>query len=256
MAQLSNSLLSFTYFKARRLEGWLGVGWALPGLFPSGLELGLGQAGWVWQRIFTWAVPGWAEGSRVRCNSSKARRAVARRPSGSVRLAPSGPARRAAPPPRRPQAIVNTLLAKVHIKKKAGFKPTDKTQAPGGGAAGGFPVQAAFMARLTSLTRRFNQERLPQLYDAPVVVQPTGATIDFSACTFTFFNFGRGGGGGGGGRGRARAPRRPRRFQLTAARRRALRLGLALVVLPRLGVPAFRRRDRQLPQPRRASPPV
>lgn len=66
------------------------------------------------------------------------------------------------------RAIVNTLLAKVHIKKKAGFKPTEKTTG-GGGAAGGpggapdFP--AAVMARLTSLTRRVNGAILPQLYD-------------------------------------------------------------------------------------------
>ncbi|GBF89253.1 six-hairpin glycosidase [Raphidocelis subcapitata] len=84
------------------------------------------------------------------------------------------------------KAILNTLLAKVHIKKKAGFKPTDKTQAPAGGGPGGpgFPVQAAFMARLTSLTRRFNQERLPQLYEAPIVVQPAGKQKKEDACTF------------------------------------------------------------------------
>lgn len=44
-----------------------------------------------------------------------------------------------------PQAIINTLLSKVHIKKKAGFKPTDKTQ--GAAANGGFPVQARGAAR-------------------------------------------------------------------------------------------------------------
>jgi hypothetical protein len=75
----------------------------------------------------------------------------------------------------RAQAIVNTLLSKVHIKKKAGFKPTDKTQA----AANPFPVQTAFMARLTSLTRRFNQNHLPQLYE-PTVLPPSGACVMIS----------------------------------------------------------------------------
>ncbi|KAI8463876.1 MAG: nucleotide-diphospho-sugar transferase [Monoraphidium minutum] len=58
------------------------------------------------------------------------------------------------------KAILNTLLAKVHIKKKAGFKPTDKTSA----ANPSLQIQTAFMARITSLTRRFNQATLPQLY--------------------------------------------------------------------------------------------
>lgn len=56
------------------------------------------------------------------------------------------------------KAITNTLLAKLHIKKKAGFKPTEKTA--GGGGAGGVgasgataQIQAALMNRLTSLTR-------------------------------------------------------------------------------------------------------
>jgi hypothetical protein len=54
------------------------------------------------------------------------------------------------------KAISNTILAKLHIKKKAGFKPTEKT-AGGGGAAGTSgataQIQAALMNRLTSLTR-------------------------------------------------------------------------------------------------------
>lgn len=54
------------------------------------------------------------------------------------------------------KAISNTILAKLHIKKKAGFKPTEKTAA-GGGAAGTSgataQIQAALMNRLTSLTR-------------------------------------------------------------------------------------------------------
>ena len=66
------------------------------------------------------------------------------------------------------QAIINTLLSKVRIKKKSGFKATDKKVGalpPGQAGAAGYPVQAAFMARLTSLTRRFNQAALPQLYE-------------------------------------------------------------------------------------------
>jgi hypothetical protein len=79
---------------------------------------------------------------------------------------PCLPCRRACAPPI--QAIINTLLSKVHIKKKAGFKPTEKVQ-----GASAFPVHAAFLARLTSLTRRFNEATLPQLYEAPVP-QPVG----------------------------------------------------------------------------------
>uniref|UniRef100_A0A383V9F4 Glycosyltransferase 2-like domain-containing protein n=1 Tax=Tetradesmus obliquus TaxID=3088 RepID=A0A383V9F4_TETOB len=61
------------------------------------------------------------------------------------------------------KAIANTLLSKVHIKKKAGFKPSEKTGA--GGATGATAqIQSALMHRLTSLTRRFNQATLPQLY--------------------------------------------------------------------------------------------
>lgn len=67
------------------------------------------------------------------------------------------------------QAIINTLLSKVHIKKKAGFKPTDKTQM----ANPSLQIQTAFMSRLTSLTRRFNQGTLPQLYVPHA--QPAGA---------------------------------------------------------------------------------
>lgn len=59
------------------------------------------------------------------------------------------------------KAILNTLLAKIHIKKKAGFKPTEKTQGAAGSTA---QIQNALMQRLTSLTRRFNQATLPQLY--------------------------------------------------------------------------------------------
>jgi hypothetical protein len=72
----------------------------------------------------------------------------------------------------RLQAILNTMLSKVHIKKKAGFKPTEKTG--GGGATGATAqIQSALMHRLTSLTRRFNQATLPQLYQPQVA--PAGA---------------------------------------------------------------------------------
>lgn len=70
------------------------------------------------------------------------------------------------------KAIMNTLLAKVHIKKKAGFKATEKT---GGGAGGGnaaAALQSMLLNRLTSLTKRFNQAQLPQLYVAQP--QPSG----------------------------------------------------------------------------------
>lgn len=54
------------------------------------------------------------------------------------------------------KAIGNTLLAKLRVKKKAGFKATEKT-AGGGGAVGTSgataQIQAALMNRLTSLTR-------------------------------------------------------------------------------------------------------
>lgn len=66
------------------------------------------------------------------------------------------------------QAITNTLLSKVHLKKKAGFKPTDKTQ----NVNPALQIQTAFMSRLTSITRRFNQAQLPQLYEPQV--QPAG----------------------------------------------------------------------------------
>jgi hypothetical protein len=68
------------------------------------------------------------------------------------------------------QAILNTLLSKVHIKKKAGFKPTEKT---GGGATA--QIQSALMHRLTSLTKRFNQATLPQLYQPQVA--PAGERL-------------------------------------------------------------------------------
>jgi hypothetical protein len=59
------------------------------------------------------------------------------------------------------------MLSKVHIKKKAGFKPTEKTG--GGGATGATAqIQSALMYRLTSLTKRFNQATLPQLYQPQV----------------------------------------------------------------------------------------
>lgn len=83
------------------------------------------------------------------------------------------------------QAIVNTLLAKVHIKKKAGFKPTEKTTGggAGAGAAGAaVPVQAAFLARLTSLTRRFNGAALPQLYDGTQQAATAGACVCVDGC--------------------------------------------------------------------------
>lgn len=53
------------------------------------------------------------------------------------------------------KAITNTLLAKVHIKKKAGFKPTEKTAGAGTAGTSGATaqIQAALMNRLTSLTR-------------------------------------------------------------------------------------------------------
>eukprot|EP00775_Hariotina_reticulata_P006654 gene6654-6879_t len=69
------------------------------------------------------------------------------------------------------KAITNTLLAKLHIKNKAGFKPTEKTGA--GGAIGPTAqLQSALLNRLTSLTRRFNQATLPQLYQPQS--SPTG----------------------------------------------------------------------------------
>eukprot|EP00879_Flechtneria_rotunda_P011197 GHRR01011695.1.p1 GENE.GHRR01011695.1~~GHRR01011695.1.p1 ORF type:complete len:695 (+),score=198.24 GHRR01011695.1:342-2426(+) len=68
------------------------------------------------------------------------------------------------------KAIVNTLLAKVHIKKKAGFKPTEKsTGGPTGPTA---QLQLALMNRLTSLTKKFNQATLPHLYQPQPI--PTG----------------------------------------------------------------------------------
>jgi hypothetical protein len=73
------------------------------------------------------------------------------------------------------QAILNTLLSKVHIKKKAGFKPTEKTG--GGGATGATAqIQSALMHRLTSLTKRFNQATLPQLYQPQVA--PAGELVN------------------------------------------------------------------------------
>jgi hypothetical protein len=87
---------------------------------------------------------------------------------------PSPPCCKQRPKKRLPapltQAIVNTLLSKVHLKKKAGFKVTQKTQAA---ANPSLQIQNAFMSRLTSFTRRFNQAQLPQLY-APQA-QPAGA---------------------------------------------------------------------------------
>lgn len=58
------------------------------------------------------------------------------------------------------QAIVNVLLSKVHIKKKAGFKATEKTGA--GMAAPPLAqttnqIQSFMLSRVNSLTRRFNQ---------------------------------------------------------------------------------------------------
>ena len=109
------------------------------------------------------------------------------------------------------QAIVNVLLAKVHIKKKAGFKVQARQRPPCGaclrrgvrvlartcgmadhplvcaclptalssqptdkttGANTSLQIQAAVWGRLTSLTRRFNAATLPNLY-APQA-QPTG----------------------------------------------------------------------------------
>lgn len=53
------------------------------------------------------------------------------------------------------KAITNTILAKLHIKKKAGFKPTEKTAGGGANGTSGATaqIQAALMNRLTSLTR-------------------------------------------------------------------------------------------------------
>ena len=66
------------------------------------------------------------------------------------------------------KAITNTMLAKLHIKKKAGFKVTVKAGGPGPA----LQMQATFMSRLNSLTRRFNQATVPTLYSqAPA---PTG----------------------------------------------------------------------------------
>lgn len=57
----------------------------------------------------------------------------------------------------------------LHLKKKGAFKVTEKT----GGGAG--PVGAAFLQSLSSLTRRFNQASLPQLYQPPPAAAPGGA---------------------------------------------------------------------------------
>jgi hypothetical protein len=87
------------------------------------------------------------------------------------------------------KAITNTLLAKLHIKKKAGFKPTTKTSTGAAGApppldgAAEFPVQTAVLARLTSLTRRFNQATLPHLYDEAARQQRAQAAAKAAAVT-------------------------------------------------------------------------
>lgn len=73
------------------------------------------------------------------------------------------------------KAILNTLLAKVHIKKKAGFKPTEKKQGAGGSTV---LLQSALLSRLTSLTKRFNQAALPQLYQPQQT--PTGKPMTSS----------------------------------------------------------------------------
>lgn len=56
------------------------------------------------------------------------------------------------------KAIGNTLLAKLHVKKKAGFKPTEKTAGGGSGGAG-----ADWLALLLLLLPRDCLARLPQL---------------------------------------------------------------------------------------------
>jgi hypothetical protein len=80
------------------------------------------------------------------------------------------------------QAILNTMLSKVHIKKKAGFKPTEKTG--GGGATGTTAqIQSALMHRLTSLTKRFNQATLPQLYQPQVAPAGTWQSCRPASCS-------------------------------------------------------------------------
>jgi hypothetical protein len=72
------------------------------------------------------------------------------------------------------------MLSKVHIKKKAGFKPTEKMG--GGGATGATAqIQSALMNRLTSLTKRFNQATLPQLYQPQVAPAGTCSAMNVAA---------------------------------------------------------------------------
>jgi hypothetical protein len=82
------------------------------------------------------------------------------------------------------KAIINVLAAKLHLKQKAGFKATEKTQ--GGGAAGASAaalIQSRLLNRLNSLTKGFNQATVPQLYSTPPVPTSEWALWDLLAAS-------------------------------------------------------------------------